>query len=204
MVQDVLTKGRHKLGGKDLRIEPYHDFLGGLSPLDAPTSHIPKPVLAEVQESIMEFLYGKGENTKKKLLKDLAKVKANLLWPDGSQKSQAKLEPVIDKSQHQSWLNWEKKAVDVLTDFMRGHKTARVPVPQTLWKDAADKLQKMTTACSMVPDTQLHEVILVGEQRDVDVAEATINDIIMELQKKSKNASSFKAEGDSDTKEVIF
>ena len=201
MVQDVLTKGRHKLGGKDLRIEPYHDFLGGLSPLDAPTSHIPKPVLAEVQESIMEFLYGKGENTKKKLLKDLAKVKANLLWPDGSQKSQAKLEPVIDKSQHQSWLNWEKKAVDVLTDFMRGHKTARVPVPQKLWKDAADKLQKMTTACSMVPDTQ---VILVGEQRDVDVAEATINDIIMELQKKSKNASSFKAEGDSDTKEVIF
>ncbi|XP_071793818.1 uncharacterized protein [Asterias amurensis] len=201
VVQDVLTKGRHKLCGKDLRIEPYHDFLGGLSPLDAPTSHIPKPVPVEVQESIMEFLYGKGENTKKKLLKDLAKVKANLLWPDGSQKSQAKLEPVIDKSQHQSWLNWEKEAVDVLTDFMRGHKTARVPVPQTLWKDAADKLQKMTTACSMVPDTQLHEVILVGEQRDVDVAEATINDIIMELQKKSKNNSSFKAEGDSDTKE---
>ncbi|XP_071793819.1 uncharacterized protein [Asterias amurensis] len=184
VVQDVLTKGHHKLGGKDLRIVSYHDFLGRLSPFDAPTPHIPKPVSVEVHEPTMEFLNGKGENTMKKLLKDLAKVKANLLWPDGSQKSRAKLEPVVDESQHQSsWLNWEKEAVDVLTDFMRGYKTARVPVPQTLWKDAVDKLQKMTTACSMVPDAQLHEVILVGEQRDVDVAEATINDIIKKLQK---------------------
>ncbi|XP_071793814.1 uncharacterized protein [Asterias amurensis] len=184
VVQDVLTKGRHKVCGKDLQIVSYHDFMGRLGPLDAPTTHIPKPVSIEVQESIMEFLYGKGENTKKRLLKELAMVKANLLWPDGFQKSRAKLEPVIGDSQHQSsWLKWEKKAVDVLTDFMRGYKTARVPVPQTLWKDAVDKLQKMTTACSMVPDPQLHEVILVGEQRDVDVAEATINDIIKKLQK---------------------
>ncbi|XP_071793811.1 protein mono-ADP-ribosyltransferase PARP14-like isoform X2 [Asterias amurensis] len=186
VVQDVLRKGHHKLSGKDLQIESYHDFLGRLSPLDAPTPHIPKPVSIEVQELIMEFLFGKGANTKKKLLKDLTKVKANLLWPDGSQKSRAKLEPVEDDSQHQSsWLNWEKEAVDVLTDFMRGYKTARVPVPQTLWKGAADKLQKMTTACSMVPDTQLYGVILVGEQRDVDVTEATINDIIMKLQKEA-------------------
>ena len=185
VVQDVLTIP-HKLGGKDLQIESYHDFLGRLSPLDAPTPHIPKPVLVEVQESIMEFLYGKGANTKKKLLKDLAKVKANLLWPDGSQKSQAKLEPVVDDSQHQSsWLNWEKEAVDVLNDFIRRYKSARVPVPQTLWKGAADALKKMTTACLMFTDTRLHEVILVGEQRDVDVTEATINDIIKKLQKEA-------------------
>ncbi|XP_071793808.1 protein mono-ADP-ribosyltransferase PARP14-like isoform X2 [Asterias amurensis] len=185
VIKDVLTVP-HKLGGKDLQIESYHDFLGRLSPLDAPTPHIPKPVLVEVQESIMEFLYGKGANTKKKLLKDLATVKANLLWPDGSQKSQAKLEPVEDESQHQSsWFNWEKEAVDVLTDFMRGYKTTRVPVPQPLWKGAADKLQKMTTTCSMVPDAQLHEVILVGEKTDVVITHATVNDIIIKLQKKA-------------------
>ncbi|XP_071795559.1 uncharacterized protein [Asterias amurensis] len=188
VVEDVLRKSHHKLGRNELRVEPYHDFLGRLSPFDAPTPHIPKPVSVEVQESIMEFLYGKGANTKKKLLKDLAKVKANLLWPDGSQKSQAKLEPVIDKSQHQSWLNWEKEAVDVLTDFMRACKLARVPVPQTLWEGAADKLQNITTACSMVPDAQRHEVQLVGEQRDVDVIEATIIDIIMKLQKEADDS----------------
>ena len=184
VVQDVLTIP-HKLGGKDLQIESYHDFLGRLSPLDAPTPH-PKPVLVEVQEPVMEFLYGKGANTKKNLLKDLANVKANLLWPDGSQKSQAKLEPVEDDFQQQSsWLNWEKEAVDVLTDFMRGCKTARVQVSQSLWKDVADALKKITTTCSMVTDTQLHEVILVGAKRDVDVTEATINDIIKKLQKEA-------------------
>ncbi|XP_071792697.1 uncharacterized protein [Asterias amurensis] len=186
VVQDVLARGLHKLGGTEVLIDSYYEFLGRLSPLDAPTPHFPKSVSVEVQESIMEFLNGKGENTKKELLKDLAKVKANLLWPDGSQKSQAKLKPVEDDSQPQSsWLNWEKEAVDVLTDFMNGYKTARVPIPQTLWKGAADKLQKMTTTCSMVPDAQLHEVILVGEQRDVDVTEATIIDIIMKLQKEA-------------------
>ncbi|XP_033633033.1 uncharacterized protein LOC117294641 [Asterias rubens] len=186
VVQDVLARGLHKLGSTELRVDSYYEFLGRLSPLDAPTPHIPKPVSVEVHEPIMEFLYGKGENAKKKLLKDLAKMKANLLWPDGSQKSQAKLKPVEYDSQPQSsWLNWEKEAVDVLTDFMNGYKTARVPVPQTLWKGAADKLQKMTTTCSMVPDAQRHEVILVGEHRDVDVTEATIIDIIMELQKEA-------------------
>ena len=182
MVQDVLARGLHKLGGNDLRIDSYHEFLGRLSPLDAPTPHTPKPVSVKVQEPIMEFLCGKGENTKKKLLKDLAKAKAKLLWPDGSQKSQAKLEPIIDESQ-QPWLNWEKEAVDVLTRFMGGCKLARVPVPQKLWKGAADKLQKMTTACSMGLDTQLHEVILVGEQRDVDGTEVKINLVTKELQK---------------------
>ncbi len=142
----------------------------------------------EVRESIMEFLYGKGEDAKRKLLlKELAKVKANLQWPDGSQKSQAKIEPVIDESQHQSsWLNWEKEAQGVLTDFMKGYKTARVPVPQTLWKDAVDSLKKSTTACSMVADVQRHEVVLVGEQRDVDGTNATVNDIIKKLQKKAE------------------
>ncbi|XP_071793130.1 uncharacterized protein [Asterias amurensis] len=182
VVQDVLARGLHKLGGNDLLIDSYHEFLGRLSPLDAPTPHTPKPVSVKVQEPIMEFLYGKGENTKKKLLKDLAKAKAKLLWPDGSQKSQAKLEPIIDESQ-QPWLNWEKEAVDVLTRFMGGCKLARVPVPQTLWKGFADKLQKMTTACSMVPDAQLHEVILVGEQRDVDDTEVKINLVTTKLQK---------------------
>ncbi|XP_033632997.1 protein mono-ADP-ribosyltransferase PARP14-like isoform X3 [Asterias rubens] len=182
VVQDVLARGLHKLGGNDLLTDSYHEFLGRLSPLDAPTPHTPKPVSVKVQEPIMEFLCGKGENTKKKLLKDLAKAKAKLLWPDGSQKSQAKLEPIIDESQ-QPWLNWEKEAVDVLTRFMGGCKLARVPVPQKLWKGAADKLQKMTTACSMGLDTQLHEVILVGEQRDVDGTEVKINLVTKELQK---------------------
>ncbi|XP_071792696.1 uncharacterized protein [Asterias amurensis] len=186
VVQDVLARGLHKLGSTELRVDSYYEFLGRLSPLDAPTPHIPKPVSVEVHEPTMEFLYEKGENAKKKLLKDLAEVKANLLWPDGSQKSQAKLKPVEDDSQPQSsWLNWEKEAVDVLTDFMNGYKTASVPIPQTLWEGAADKLQKMTTTCSMVPDAQRHEVILVGEHRDVDVTEATIIDIIKKLQKEA-------------------
>ena len=189
MVLDVLKKGPHKLGGVELSVEAYYDCLGRMSTVDAPTPHIPKPVTVQLQEPILKFIFGKGKNTKKKLIKELTKVKANLQWPDGFQTTQARLEPLLEDSQCQSsWINWSQNATEVLTDFLKGCKSVTIPIPHSLWNDATAKLNETDTKCSV--DCNNHEVILVGEHQDVDSKEDNIKKIIQKL----KDQADFEAQ----------
>ncbi|XP_038071234.1 uncharacterized protein LOC119740105 [Patiria miniata] len=190
VVGDVLSKrGAHKVGGTELLVEEYHECLGRLSPLDAPTPHVPKPVTVQVQEPIMEFIFGKGQHTKKTLTQKLRDAKAILKWPDGDDKTTASLEPLLEDGQRQpSWLKWSETATQVLTDFLNRCKSSRIAVPPRFWKDVIEIIDKFDTkSFSIQLDASTHLVTLVGEQQDVDNGRSDIKGVIEELRAKAEN-----------------
>ncbi|XP_022096545.1 poly [ADP-ribose] polymerase 14-like isoform X2 [Acanthaster planci] len=189
VVGEVLSrKEPHKVSNTLLTVEEYHDCLGRLTSLDAPTPHIPKPISVMVPINIMEFIYRKGQETKKKLVEELRKVNASLTWPDGDKKMAARLEPLVGDGQPPSvWINWSQLCREALASFLDGCMSKTVPVPTLLWKEATAKLAKISTSqtCSVVLDSPTHSVRLVGEKRGVDEVVTDIKQVIKELQAKA-------------------
>ncbi|XP_038071270.1 protein mono-ADP-ribosyltransferase PARP14-like isoform X2 [Patiria miniata] len=189
VVHDVLSKrSPHKVAGTELLVEEYHECLGRLSQLDAPTPHVPKPVTVQVQKPIMEFIFGKGQHTKKTLTQKLRDAKAILKWPDGDDKTTARLEPLLEDGQRQSsWLKWSETATQILTDSLNRCKSSRIAVPSSFWKDAVDKINQLgTKSFSIQFDASTHLVTLVGEQQDVHKGHTDIDGIIKELRAKTE------------------
>ncbi|XP_022096567.1 poly [ADP-ribose] polymerase 14-like [Acanthaster planci] len=189
VVSDVLSrKEPHKVCNTLLTVEEYHDCLGRLTSLDAPTPHIPKPISVMVPIDIMEFIYRKGQETKKKLVGELRKINATLTWPDGDKKTAARLEPLVGDGQRPSvWINWSQLCREALTSFLDGCTSTTVPVATFLWKEATAKLAKISTSqtCLIVLEGQTHSVRFVGEKKDVDEAIADTKNVIKELQAKA-------------------
>ncbi|XP_022091672.1 poly [ADP-ribose] polymerase 14-like [Acanthaster planci] len=190
VIRDVLSKkGPHKVGGVELSVEEYHECLGRISPLDVPTPHIPKPVSVQVPQAFMEFIFGqKGQHTRKTLVQKLSDVKASLKWPDGDDKTVARLEPLPEDGQRQSsWLKWPEVAPEALKDFLNRCKSSRIAIPVPLWKDTVAKIdQHGTNGFSVELDATQHIVHLVGVQQDVDRGANDINKIIKELKEKAE------------------
>ncbi|XP_038071240.1 protein mono-ADP-ribosyltransferase PARP14-like [Patiria miniata] len=189
VVDDVIAKrGPHKVGNVEIFVEEYHECLGRLSTLDVPTPHVPKPVTVQVQEPIMEFIFGKGQHTKKTLTQKLRDAKAILKWPDGDDKTTARLEPLLEDGQRQSsWLKWSETATQVLTDSLNRCKSSRIAVPSSFWKDTVDKINQLGTKSLFIQlDAYTHQVSLVGEQQDVDEGYTDIDRIIKEFRTKAE------------------
>ncbi|XP_038071235.1 uncharacterized protein LOC119740106 [Patiria miniata] len=189
VIGNVLSKrGTHKVADTELLVEEYHERLGRLSPLDVPTPHVPKPVTVQVQEPIMEFIFGKGQHTKKALIQKLRDAKAILKWPDGDDKTTARLEPLLEDGQRQSsWLKWSEIATQVLTDFLNRCKSSRIAVPPPFWKNVIDRINQLGTySFSIQPDAHTHLVTLVGEQQDVDKGRSDIAGVIEKLRAKAE------------------
>ncbi|XP_038071238.1 protein mono-ADP-ribosyltransferase PARP14-like [Patiria miniata] len=203
-VGDVLSKrSPHKIGDTELLVEEYHECLGRLSPVDVPTPHVPKPVIVQVQEPIMEFIFGKGQHTKTKLIQKIRNAKAILKWPDGDDKTSARLEPLLEDRQGQSsWLQWSETASRVVTDFLNRCKSSRIAVPPPFWKDVIDSIDQLSTkSFSIQPDASTHVVTLTGEQQDVDKGCNDIDRIIEKSRAKAEYEAQHKEEGITLTEE---
>ncbi|XP_022091731.1 poly [ADP-ribose] polymerase 14-like isoform X2 [Acanthaster planci] len=204
VVGDVLAKrGPHKVGGVELSVEEYHECLGRLSPFDVSTPHTPMPVTVQVPQPVMEFIFGqKGQHAKETLLQKLSDVKATLKWPDGDDKTTARLKPLFEDGQWQSsWLKWPEVAPEVLTDFLNRFKSTRIPIPPPLWKETVARIDQVDTkGLSIEPNNTQHIVHLVGEQQDVAKRVNVIGEIVKEL----RTTAEYKVKQENEIKQEIF